>query len=90
VPAAAAKALDEAEIGALIQRFARTAALAGEAGFSGVQIHAAHGYLLSQFLSPLSNQRQDRWGAAWKIARGCCWKWSRLCARWFHPVSPWQ
>lgn len=58
------KALDEAEIGALIQRFARTAALAEEAGFSGVQIHAAHGYLLSQFLSPLSNQRQDRWGGS--------------------------
>ncbi|MFJ4157850.1 NADH:flavin oxidoreductase/NADH oxidase family protein [Pseudomonas sp. NPDC089752] len=56
------KALDEAQIAALIQRFARTAALAEEAGFSGVQIHAAHGYLLSQFLSPLSNHRQDRWG----------------------------
>ncbi|MFK0310555.1 NADH:flavin oxidoreductase/NADH oxidase family protein [Pseudomonas sp. NPDC090233] len=58
------KALDEAQIAALIQRFARTAALAEEAGFSGVQVHAAHGYLLSQFLSPLSNQRQDRWGGS--------------------------
>ncbi|MEN5036706.1 NADH:flavin oxidoreductase/NADH oxidase family protein [Pseudomonas sp. TWI929] len=58
------KALDDAEIAALIQRFARTAALAEQAGFSGVQIHAAHGYLLSQFLSPLSNQRQDRWGGS--------------------------
>ncbi|MND44015.1 NADH oxidase [compost metagenome] len=58
------KALDEAEIAALIQRFARTAALAEQAGFSGVQVHAAHGYLLSQFLSPLSNRRDDRWGGS--------------------------
>ncbi|MBI6944602.1 NADH:flavin oxidoreductase/NADH oxidase family protein [Pseudomonas putida] len=58
------RALDEEEIAALIHRFARTAALAEEAGFNGVQIHAAHGYLLSQFLSPLSNQRQDRWGGS--------------------------
>ncbi len=58
------KALDEAEIAALIQRFARTAVLAEQAGFSGVQVHAAHGYLLSQFLSPLSNRRKDRWGGS--------------------------
>ncbi|POA19206.1 2,4-dienoyl-CoA reductase [Pseudomonas sp. FW300-N1A1] len=58
------KALDEAQIAALIQRFARTAALAEQAGFSGVQVHAAHGYLLSQFLSPLSNRREDRWGGS--------------------------
>lgn len=56
------KALDDEEIGQLIQRFARTAELAEQAGFSGVQIHAAHGYLLSQFLSPLSNKRTDSWG----------------------------
>ena len=58
------KALDEAEIAALIERFARSAQLAEQAGFNGVQIHAAHGYLLSQFLSPLSNQRTDRWGGS--------------------------
>lgn len=58
------RALDEAGIAEVIQRFARTAALAEQAGFNGVQVHAAHGYLLSQFLSPLSNQRQDRWGGS--------------------------
>lgn len=58
------KALDEVEIQALIQRFARTAQLAEQAGFTGVQIHAAHGYLLSQFLSPISNKRSDSWGGS--------------------------
>ncbi|QEY62925.1 NADH:flavin oxidoreductase/NADH oxidase family protein [Metapseudomonas lalkuanensis] len=58
------RALSEDEIAELIRRFARTAALAEQAGFSGVQVHAAHGYLLSQFLSPLSNRRQDRWGGS--------------------------
>ena len=58
------KALDEAQIQDLIQRFTRTAQLAEQAGFSGVQIHAAHGYLLSQFLSPISNKRSDRWGGS--------------------------
>lgn len=58
------KAMTEAQIEALIERFAHTAQLAERAGFSGVQVHAAHGYLLSQFLSPLSNQRSDRWGGS--------------------------
>src|SRR3990167_1183005 len=58
------RALSEEEIGELIQRFVRSAELAEQAGFSGVQIHAAHGYLLSQFLSPLSNRRTDTWGGA--------------------------
>ena len=56
------KALTAAEIEALLARFVRAACLAEQAGFSGVQIHAAHGYLLSQFLSPLSNRRTDEWG----------------------------
>lgn len=58
------KAMTEADIQDVIQRFATSAHLAEKAGFTGVQIHGAHGYLLSQFLSPLSNQRTDRWGGS--------------------------
>ncbi len=56
--------MTEAQIAETIERFVVTARRAEEAGFDGVEIHAAHGYLLSQFLSPLSNQRQDRWGGS--------------------------
>jgi len=57
-------AMDEAEIGEVIQSFARAAAFAKTAGFTGVQVHGAHGYLVSQFLSPLTNLRSDRWGGS--------------------------
>ncbi|WP_100404346.1 NADH:flavin oxidoreductase/NADH oxidase family protein [Bacillus solitudinis] len=56
------RALSHKEIKEIIQRFAKTAKLAKLAGFTGVQIHAAHGYLISQFLSPRHNQREDEWG----------------------------
>ena len=55
-------ALTENEIDDIIRRFGVCAAAVKEAGFTGVQIHAAHGYLLSQFLSPRSNQRDDQYG----------------------------
>ena len=54
--------LTEAEILDLVQRFAAAATIARETGFTGVQVHGAHGYLVSSFLSPVTNQRTDAWG----------------------------
>ncbi|MDT0634738.1 NADH:flavin oxidoreductase/NADH oxidase family protein [Spectribacter hydrogenoxidans] len=56
--------LTDAEIRELIERFAVAARTAKEAGFTGVQVHGAHGYLISEFLSPLVNQRTDDWGGS--------------------------
>ena len=56
--------LSEEEILNLIGRFGQAARICKETGFTGVQIHAAHGYLISQFLSPRSNLRDDRWGGS--------------------------
>jgi 2,4-dienoyl-CoA reductase-like NADH-dependent reductase (Old Yellow Enzyme family) len=58
------RAMAEAEIAEVVTRFADTALAAEESGFTGVQIHAAHGYLISQFLSPLVNRRTDGWGGS--------------------------
>jgi 2,4-dienoyl-CoA reductase-like NADH-dependent reductase (Old Yellow Enzyme family) len=58
------RAMTEAEIEDVIRRFVHVARTAKETGFSGVQIHAAHGYLISQFLTPLVNQRTDKWGGS--------------------------
>ncbi|MDG2459783.1 MAG: NADH:flavin oxidoreductase/NADH oxidase family protein [Luminiphilus sp.] len=56
--------MTEEDIEAVITGFARCAKVVVNAGFTGVQLHAAHGYLLSQFLSPRSNRREDQWGGS--------------------------
>lgn len=64
LPGLRAEVLAADEIRALPDQFAATARRAEALGFSGVQVHAAHGFLLSQFLSPLFNQRTDSYGGA--------------------------
>lgn len=61
---AAPKALSEEEILAIVEDFRQSARKAVLAGFDTIEIHAAHGYLLHQFLSPLVNTRKDSWGGS--------------------------
>ena len=56
------RALEDGEILDIIARFGAAAKIAKECGFTGVQVHGAHGYLISSFLSPVTNRRSDRWG----------------------------
>lgn len=64
IPGLTCAALTPDDIGTLPSQFAQTAQLAEQAGFGGVQLHAAHGFLLSQFLSPLFNKRDDAYGGS--------------------------
>ncbi|MGB5703587.1 MAG: NADH:flavin oxidoreductase/NADH oxidase family protein [Polyangiales bacterium] len=59
---ASPRAMTAAEVDACVVAFANAAAFAQEVGFTGVQVHGAHGYLVNQFLTPLVNKRSDHWG----------------------------
>ena len=56
--------LTDADITGIVEAFGQAARRVEAAGFDGVQIHGAHGYLVSEFLSPTTNQRRDRWGGS--------------------------
>ncbi len=58
------RAMTQDDIEAAISGYVRVAEVAQQAGFTGVQIHSAHGYLCSQFLSPIANRRDDEWGGS--------------------------
>ena len=68
VPATMPETMTEADIEAAIEQFAHASAMAIEAGFDGVELHGANGYLIEQFLNTASNARDDRWGGI----RRCC------------------
>lgn len=63
-PSTTSRELSENEIQKVIKSFGQTARRAIEAGFDGVEIHGAHGFLIQQFLSPFFNKRTDKWGGS--------------------------
>jgi 2,4-dienoyl-CoA reductase-like NADH-dependent reductase (Old Yellow Enzyme family) len=64
LPSWVPKALSIEEIKDVVLRFAYAAKVCQDTGFTGVQLHAAHGYLLSSFLNPLANRRTDQYGGS--------------------------
>ena len=66
MPSWVPKALTVEEIEKIVSKFAFAAGVCKEAGFTGVQIHGAHGYLLSSFLNPIANKRTDAYGGSVK------------------------
>ena len=60
------RAMSEADIEDIARAYADSVKLAARAGFDAVEIHAGHGYLISQFLSPYTNRRRDRWGGSFE------------------------
>jgi 2,4-dienoyl-CoA reductase-like NADH-dependent reductase (Old Yellow Enzyme family) len=60
------RSLEKSEIETIIKKFAFAAKIAKQTGFTGVQVHGAHGYLLSSFLNPLANVRKDEYGGSLK------------------------
>ncbi|WP_426044150.1 hypothetical protein [Caulobacter sp. DWR3-1-2] len=78
-PTPEAATLDD--IAAIKAAFAASAKRALAAGFEIIEIHCAHGYLLTEFLSPISNQRDDAYGRAWAGGCVCRWRWSTRCAK---------
>ena len=63
-PESGPREMTDEDIETIVDAFGRAARRVEEAGFDGVQIHGAHGYLVTQFLSPRSNRRRDRWGGS--------------------------
>ncbi|MEJ2540899.1 MAG: alkene reductase [Gemmatimonadota bacterium] len=65
-PIPAPREMTDAEVRAAVAGYARAAKRAVAAGFDGVEIHGANGYLIQQFLNPHTNRRTDRWGGSWQ------------------------